>query len=264
MLSTEIYRLPPKSLYHHTNFKAMCGILSCGIGADQEIGFRAVSNAWKNDDQEIALGEQLLNACKIIPNKLIPYTLFSKFNGYRNCGSVSFMEGPANQHMIDEYGPIRLCFDLRDVDLSEAIWDMCSCEYVSASLMPQYSKEFAKEIVELLHNLEEKHKMFGDGADELLPNLCTFFQCEIDILRKVFLIKEQKWECEQEWRIIREIVDNAPDTFYREDWAPYKMVYIPAITLKSISVYGDMFEDVKNFVYQYDCYKHVQIERAYL
>lgn len=166
----------------------MCGILSCGIGADQEIGLRAVSNAWKNDDQEIAMGEQLLDACKCIPNELTSNTLFSKFTGYRNSGSVSFMEGPANLHMIEEYGPIRLCFDLRNVDLSEAIWDLCSCEYVSASLMPQYAEEYAKEIATLLRNLEEKHKMFGDWTLELLLDINTLFHREVDIQRKVFLI----------------------------------------------------------------------------
>ena len=100
MLQSRIQRPIPKRLSHYTDLAALKSILS-----DQEgkgICFRAFSNKCKNDDQEIKMGEYMLNRVR----EVIPCaSILDRFSGYENSASIPFMEGDVNEHMLEKYDP---------------------------------------------------------------------------------------------------------------------------------------------------------------
>ena len=105
MLQSRIQRPIPKRLSHYPDLAALKSILS-----DQEgkgICFRAFSNKCKNDDQEIKMGEYMLNRVR----EVIPCaSILDRFSGYENSASISFMEGDVNGHMLEKYDSYRLEF----------------------------------------------------------------------------------------------------------------------------------------------------------
>lgn len=117
------------------------------IPSDQDgkgICFRAFSNRYKNDDQEIRMGEYMLKRVReVLPTSA---SLLNQFGGYEDSGSISFMEGEVNQHMLKEYGCYRLEFDLRDIGVGLLARGLIDCEYVPESEL----KEFADEYCEMI------------------------------------------------------------------------------------------------------------------
>lgn len=267
MIDKEFYRTPPEHLYHFTSINSLMSILSGGIGNEREIAFRVVSNAFKNDPDEIYMGETILNTCKSIDSEFTQYTCFSKFHSYKESGSLSFMEGEPNSHMLEEYGSYRLDFDLRNLQLDEVFWDLCNCEYVKRSEISQYASELAIDLEKRFNRLSLLKETPDNSSVELMLEVQSIIHFDIDILRKVFLIKEQKWQSESEWRIIREIKPADCRIQYRDtDGAPYIMEYLPASSLRSITVFSNDkdVDTVKAFLKRYSCYEHVMINKGVL
>ena len=100
MLQSRMQRQIPERLSHYTSLESLKSILSDDDG--NGICFWAFSNKCKNDDQEIRMGEYMLNRVKAaLPSKS---SLLYEFSGYENTASVSFMEGEVNQHMLEVMG----------------------------------------------------------------------------------------------------------------------------------------------------------------
>lgn len=78
-------------LGHHTNLAAALSILS-DIGANR-ICLRAVSNAYKNDKNEIVLGKRVL---KRVRSEVPQDSMLHKLS-YKNTGSVSFTAAEADE-----------------------------------------------------------------------------------------------------------------------------------------------------------------------
>ena len=103
MLESRIQRQIPERLSHYTNLNALISILSDQDG--KGICFRAYSNKCKNDDQEIVMGKYMLErVLEVLPSGV---SLLNRFGGHEDTGSVSFMEGEVNEHML-EYGHYRI------------------------------------------------------------------------------------------------------------------------------------------------------------
>ena len=87
----------PERLSHYTGMEALKSIFSDIEG--KGICFRAFSNKYKNDEQEIKIGEYMFKrVLEVLPSGV---SLLHQFSGYENSASISFMEGEVNQHMLD-------------------------------------------------------------------------------------------------------------------------------------------------------------------
>lgn len=107
MLQARIQRQIPQRLSHYTKLETLKSILSNQDG--KGICLWAFSNKYKNDEQEIKMGEYILKrVISVLPNP----SLLHEIGGYENTASISFSEGEVNQHML-KYGQFRLEFDLK-------------------------------------------------------------------------------------------------------------------------------------------------------
>ena len=138
MLQSRIQKQIPERLSHYTNLEALKSILSDQDG--KGICFRAFSNRCKNDDQEIRMGEYMLKRVReVLPTSA---SLLNQFGGYEDSGSISFMEGEVNQHMLKEYGCYRLEFDLRGIGVGLLARGLIDCEYVPESELEEFADEY--------------------------------------------------------------------------------------------------------------------------
>lgn len=136
MLKSRIQRQIQERLCHYTSLDALRSILSDEDG--QGICFWAFSNKYKNDDQEIRMGEYMLK--RILNSKSFPKaSLLRQFSGYENTASVSFMEGKVNQHMLEMYGNWRLKLDLRKIGIGILTGGLIDCEYVAEDELKEYA-----------------------------------------------------------------------------------------------------------------------------
>lgn len=231
MLHSRIQRQIPERLSHYTNIEALKSILSDTEG--KGICLWAFSNKYKNDDQEIKMGEYMLKRVrKALPTKS---SLLHQLSGYKNTASVSFMEGDVNQHMLDVYGRYRLEFDLRKVGIGILSDGLVDCEYVDANALEEYADEYCALISRTLKSIPELQKKYGKTSAPPINNLIEFLMMEQDIIAKVFCMKELKWKDEQEWRKVLELKSN--ESIYYYNGKPYMEYYLDKSTLTGITVF---------------------------
>lgn len=231
MLHSRIQRQIPERLSHYTTIEAIKSILSDVEG--KGICLWAFSNKHKNDDQEIKMGEYMLNRVrKALPTKS---SLLHQLSGYENTASVSFMEGDVNQHMLDVYGHFRLEFDLRKIGIGILADRLIDCEYVDANALEEYADEYCALISSTFKSIPELQKKYGKTSAPPINNLIEFLMMEQDIIAKVFCMKELKWKDEQEWRKVLELKSNESIHYYNEK--PYMEYYLDKSTLTGITVF---------------------------
>lgn len=225
MLVTKVQQKIPSKLCHHTSLDALFGIL----GKDN-ICFWAVSNLRKNDDQEIQMGEYMLNRVReVVPN----LSLLQKFGGYYESASISFMEGDSDAQMISKYGRYRLEFDLRGhVSHGPFTGGFMMCEYVCTDELEAYADEFCDCITHYIQL-----------APENVGALMEAVSMEYDAMYKVFTIKEEQWSNEKEWRQIVHLKEGEEDVYYTKEGKPYKNYYFPKEALTGVTIFCKSNED---------------------
>ena len=231
MLQPRIQRQIPQSLSHYTNLEALKSILSNQDG--KGICLWAFSNKYKNDDQEIKMGEYML---KRIINVLPNDTSLHHFGGFENTASISFTEGEVNQHILDEYGHFRLEFDLRNLGVGILSGGLVDCEYVAESQLKDYADEYCEMICKTLHSIPTLQEKYGKNSEPPISHLTNFIMMELDLVRKVFCLKEEKWSEEKEWRRIIELKPNEVNIHYHCG-KPYVEYYLDKTTLTGITVF---------------------------
>lgn len=231
MLRARIQKQIPGRLSHYTTIEALKSILSDAEG--KGICLWAFSNKHKNDDQEIKMGEYMLNRVrKALPTKS---SLLHQLSGYENTASVSFMEGDVNQHMLDVYGHFRLEFDLRKIGIGILTDGLINCEYVAEDELEEYADEYCEMISNTLISIPKLQEQYGKTSSLPVNNLIEFLMMEQDIIAKVFCMKELKWRDEQEWRKVLELKSNESIHYY--NGKPYMEYYLDKSTLTGITVY---------------------------
>ena len=232
MLQSRVQRQIPERLSHYTNLQALKSILSNKEG--KGICLWAFSNKHKNDDQEIKMGEYMLSRVKqALPSNAF---LLHQLSGYENTASVSFMEGDVNQHMLDEYGYFRLEFDLRRIGIGILSDGLVDCEYVDAYQLEEYADEYCVLISNTLKSIPALQKKYGITSSPPVNNIIDFLMMELDIIAKVFCMKEQKWSDEQEWRKVFELKFNDSNIYYLNE-KPYREYYLDKSFLTGITVF---------------------------
>ena len=232
MLIERRQRRIPKRLNHYTNFEALKSILSDNEG--KGICFWAFSNKYKNDEQEIKMGEYMLK--RIITDCSFPkVSTLHKFGGYDNSASISFMEGAVNQHMLDVYGRCRLEFDLRDLGVFSLTGGLIDCEYVAKDELKEYADEYCEEINNKYNSISILQKRFGNSSLPAISSAVDFIMMELDIIKKVLGMKEEKWSEEKEWRIAPEL-KNVSEILYFNG-KPYVKYFLDKEKLKGITIF---------------------------
>lgn len=231
MIQSRIQRPIPERLSHYTDMGALKSILSDQDG--KGICFRAYSNKCKNDDQEIKMGKYMLErVLKDLPSGV---SLLNRFGGYEDTGSVSFMEGEVNQHMLEKYGRYRLEFDLRKLGVGILTGGLIDCEYVPEDELEGYADEYCDMICQTYNSIPDLQKRYGKVSGPPINNLISFIMMENDIMTKVLGLKEQQWSEEMEWRIVFEL-KNKDDIKYHEG-KPYLEYFLDKQLLTGITVF---------------------------
>ena len=231
MLQSRIQRPIPKRLSHYTDLAALKSILS-----DQEgkgICFRAYSNKFKNDDQEIKMGKYMLE--RVL--EVLPFgaSLLNRFGGYEDTGSVSFMEGEVNEHML-EYGHYRIELDLRETDVGLLTSGFVDCEYVPKNQLKEYADEYCEMISGTFNEIPKLQEKYGKYSPQVFLNLGHFFMMELDIMSKVVSVKEEKWKEEKEWRKVIQYKNNEAHIYYYQG-KPYVHFFLEKTKLTGITVF---------------------------
>lgn len=230
MLQLRIQKQIPERLSHYTKIEALKSILSDKEG--KGICLWAFSNKYKNDDQEIKMGEYMLQRVRaVLPTSA---SLLNQFGGYESSASISFMEGEVNQHMLKKYGNYRLEFNLRDIGVGLLTGGLIDCEYVSESELEMYADEYCELISSTFNSIPALQDKYGKISGPPINNLIGFIQMELDIMGKVFCVKEQKWSEEKEWRKIMQPNDEAKIRYY--NGKPYVEYYLDKAKLTGITV----------------------------
>ena len=221
----------PERLSHYTGMEALKSILSDIEG--KGICFRAFSNKYKNDDQEIKIGEYMFKrVLEVLPSGV---SLLHQFSGYENSASISFMEGDVNQHMLDEYGHFRLEFDLRKIGIGFLTGGLVDCEYVAESELEEYADEYCEMISAKFNSIPALQEKFGKVSAQPFNSLIEFFMMELDIMAKVVCMKDKKWGDEKEWRKVFELKHDNNVLYH--DGKPYIQYYIDKAMLTGITVF---------------------------
>ena len=231
MLQSQIQRPIPERLSHYTNLSALISILSDQDG--KGICFRAYSNKCKNDDQEIVMGKYMLErVLEVLPSGA---SLLNRFGGYEDTGSVSFMEGEVNEHML-EYGHYRIELDLREIGVGLLTNGFIDCEYVSKNQLEEYADEYCEMISSTFNVIPKLQEKYGKYSPQVFFNLGHFFMMEIDIMSKVVSVKEVKWKEEKEWRKVIQYKNNEAHLHYCQG-KPYMNFYLDKNMLTGITVF---------------------------
>lgn len=230
MLQSRIQKQIPERLSHYTNLEALKSILSDQDG--KGICFRAFSNRCKNDNQEIRMGEYMLKRVReVLPTSA---SLLNQFGGYEDSGSISFMEGEVNQHMLKEYGCYRLEFDLRGIGVGLLARGLIDCEYVAERELEEYADEYCELISNKFSSIPTRQAKFGKVSPLVVANLRDFLMMENDIMTKVFGLKEQHWSEEKEWRKVFEL--KPKEAIRYNNGKPYINYYMDKTVLTGITV----------------------------
>lgn len=230
MLKSRIQRQIPSRLSHYTDIDALKSILSDEDG--KGICLRAFSNRCKNDDQEIKMGKYMLErVLKVLP---LGVSLLNRFGGYEDTGSVSFMEGEVNEHML-KYGQYRLEFDLRKIGVGLLTNGLVDCEYVPQNQLVEYADEYCEMISCTFNDIPKLQKKYGKFSPQVTLNLSRFFMMKYDIMSKVVSVKEEKWSEEKEWRKVIQFKNKDEICYY--DGKPYLKCYLDKQLLTGITVF---------------------------
>lgn len=263
MLQSRIQRPIPERLSHYTDMIGLKSILSDKDG--KGICFWAFSNRCKNDDQEIRMGEYMLKRVReVLPTNA---SLLNQFGGYENSASFSFMEGEVNQHMLKEYGRYRLEFDLRKIGVGFLTDGLIDCEYVANNELVEYADEYCEMISNKFNSIPALQEKYGKYSPLIFDNLGDFFMMELDIMRKVFCLKEQQWSEEREWRKVMTLNDNA--NIHYHNGKPYVEYYLDKKYLTGITVFCTPdtkdnaqkgVEDIRNYIHDRGYKAEVKVE----
>lgn len=247
----------PELLSHHTHFDSACSILGV-LNEKDEICIRAVSNKTKNDPDEIKMGGYMhQKVCEYLNANGRKSTL-QQFRGYEDSGSVSFTEGKSSVYMIENYGNIRLDFDLRNVSSIHKYF--YECEYVDKNDIVDYTNEYISRFKSNWNNIvSAKNSSSNDSVWRFAINRIVM---EEDIMAKVFSIKEKQWECEKEWRIIESLNENDTYILYNNEERPYKNVYISKSALKSVVVFCKV-KNIPNGIRNFLAIRKIFREKGY-
>lgn len=230
---SRIQKQIPERLSHYTNLEALNSILS-----DQEgkgICLWAFSNKYKNDEQEIKMGEYMLKrVISVLPSDS---SLLHRFGGYENTASISFMEGEVNQHMLDVYGHFRLEFDLRVIGVGFLSGGLIDCEYVAERQLKEYADEYCEMICKTFNSIPHLQKKYGKFSLHPINKLINYIMMELDVMAKVICLKEEKWSEEKEWRKVFELKPNESN-IYLYQGKPYIKYYLDKTTLIGITVFS--------------------------
>lgn len=263
MLQSRIQKQIPERLSHYTNKEALKSILS-----DQDekgICLRAFSNKFKNDDQEIRMGAYMH---KRILEVFYGASILQRFGGYGNTASVSFMEGDVNQHMLDEYGHYRLEFDLRQVGVGVLTQGLIDCEYVAEDELEEYADEYCEMICSMYQSIPGLQKKCGKFSAPPINNLVSFIMMELDIMQKVFCLKEQKWSDEREWRIVFSLKTDDGNVLYSNE-KPYVNYYLDKNMLTGITIFymnggsekaQEDADEIRSYISERGCHAEVRAE----
>ena len=229
LLSRKQKRIPER-LSHYTDLEALKSILSDKEG--KGICLWAFSNKYKNDDQEIKMGEYMLKRVRSVlpPNA----SLINQFGDYENSASISFMEGEVNQHMLRKYNHYRLEFDLRDLGAGFLPGGLIDCEYVANDQLKAYADEYCNMISNTFYAIPVLQKKYGKTSAPPLDFLMKFFMMELDIMAKVISLKELKWSEEKEWRMVFDLNDKATIRYF--DGKPYVECFLDKTKLTGVTI----------------------------
>lgn len=244
MLSSKIQAPIPDRLSHHTKLDACKSILSDANG--KGICFWVISNQFKNDDQEIKMGKYMHERIKEVA---LEHSLLQQFGGYESSASLSFMEGESTSGMIEKYGNIRLEFDLRKhVSLGPLSGGFMNCEYVAEDELVAYADEYCALLKHQQESIPKLQEKYGTHSSFAFNALSGFLMMEMDIMYKVFTIKEKNWSEEKEWRQVLLLKEDDKDIKYTPDGRPYKEFYLPkeALTGVTILYQKEPFEFIKD------------------
>ena len=247
----------PSRLSHHTTFEGLKGILS---EIDSKgICFRAVSNRYKNDDQEIKMGEYML---QYIRENISFESSLNHFDGYNESASISFIAGESPSKMEMDYGRFRIELDLRNhVRLGLNTFGFIDCEYVSKEDLKTYTIEYTSKYKRCIERLESSSKKNIDGLIEMI-NIIN------DLKYKVYALKELKWAEENEWRIIVPLKETDPETLWTESKPskPYKNFYLPTECLLAVSVFAkdesigiSECQEIERYLREKKCYIPIKL-----
>jgi hypothetical protein len=216
--------IPPR-LYHYTSASNAMSILTSGIGVGEEICFWLKNCKEKNDKEEISFGNRLVNEVRNYLEKEGMLSMLEQIKIkeeliYAN----SFTEAKVNQHMIDEYGNVRLEFDFRDYEHHR---DIEKCQYFNES-----------DILELTELCISDFKSVKGMRN---PQIAIFrIEKEWDIISKIATLKSEKeWEEEAEWRHIFHKQPQDSRIFLGFNGKELMKVYYPQNTLTGITVFYD-------------------------
>lgn len=262
MLQSRIQRPIPERLSHYTDLNSLKSILSDQAG--KGIYLWAFSNRCKNDDQEIRMGEYMLKRVReVLPPSS---TMLNQFGGYENSASLSFNEGEVNKHML-EYGLYRLEFDLKEIGIGLFFRGLIDCEYVANNELVEFADEYCEMISNKFNSIPALQEKYGKYSPLVFDNLGDFFMMELDIIRKVFCLKEQQWSEEREWRMVFGLNDNA-DIYYHND-KPFVEYYLDKKYLTGITVFctpdtkdnaQKEVEDIRNYIHYRGYKAEVKVE----
>lgn len=232
MLKSKIQEPIPERLSHHTNLNACKSILSDSEG--KGICFWVISNQCKNDNQEIKMGKYMHERIKEVA---LEHSLLQQFGGYESSASLSFMEGESSTGMIEKYGNIRLEFDLRKhVSLGALTGGFMNCEYVAEDELVKYADEYCALLQHQQESIPKLQEMYGKHSPFAFNALGEFLMMEMDIMYKVFTIKEKKWSEEKEWRQVLQLNEGDSDIKLTPDGRPYKEFFLPKEALTGVTI----------------------------
>ena len=231
MLLAKKQRQIPERLSHYTDLVSLKSILSDEEG--KGICLWAFSNRCKSDDQEIRMGEYMLKRVReVLPPSS---TMLNQFSGYENSASFSFMEGEINQYMFKKYDHYRLEFNLKELGVGLFTKGLIDCEYIPKSELEDFADEYCEMISGKFNSIPDLQEKYGKFSPFVFAELEDFIMMEIDIMRKVFCLKEQQWSEEREWRLVLGLNDNA-NIHYHND-KPYVEYYLDKTKLTCITVF---------------------------
>lgn len=251
MLLSRKQRRIPERLSHYTDIEALKSILSDKEG--KGICLRAFSNKYKNDHQEIQMGEYMLKrVIDVLPSNA---SLLNRFSGYENSASISFMEGEVNAHMLKNYGHYRLDFDLREIGVGLLAGGLIDCEYVAESELKEYADEYCEMISNKFNSISAMQIEYGKNSPHVSVIIRDFFMMENDIMTKVLGLKEIQWSMEKEWRKVLELKSDNEIRYHNRK--PYVEYYLDKTKLTGITVIcsSDTIDsaqkdadDIKNYI----------------
>lgn len=165
------------------------------------------------------------------------HSLLQQFGGYESSASLSFMEGESNIGMIEKYGNIRLEFDLRKhVSLGALTGGFMNCEYVAEEELVEYADEYCALLQHQQKSIPIRQEQYGTHSPIATDALLGFLMMEMDIIYKVFTIKEKKWSEEKEQRQVLQLKGGDADIKLTPGGRPYKEFFLPKEALTGVTI----------------------------